>query len=351
MDPSQRWSEQRANEWYSAQPWLVGCNFIPSTAINQLEMWQADTFDLPAIERELDWARGLGFNTVRVFLHYLLWEAEAAPFTSRISTFLSIAASKGIRTLFVLFDDCWHDNARLGPQPAPVPGRHNSGWLQSPGHAVIAAGTALPRLEAYVKGVVSAFAQDPRILGWDLYNEVGNGFLIGQALPREQREAAYAEALKERAARLPRHMELLQLAFEWARAAAPDQPLTAGVWTGDRKLNELLTSNSDIISFHSYANDERLVELIGRLRRHARPILCTEFMARTLGSDFRAQLPIFKRERVGCYNWGLVNGKTQTHIAWTGESHVWFHDILRADGSPYDPEEVAFIRGMTRGNA
>jgi len=68
------WTAKQANDWYAQQPWLVGSNFIPSTAINELEMWQADTFDLPTIDRELGWAQTLGMNTMRVFLHNLLWQ-------------------------------------------------------------------------------------------------------------------------------------------------------------------------------------------------------------------------------------------------------------------------------------
>lgn len=337
--PEARWSPEQANAWYARQPWLVGCNFIPSTAVNQLEMWQAETFDLETIERELGWAEALGFNTVRVFLHDLLWHADATGFAARIDAFLSVARRHRITVLFVLFDDCWNDGATLGPQPAPVPGRHNSRWLQSPGHTVVESGTERDRLEAYVKGVVSAFGSDDRVLAWDLYNEPTNG------LPPPWTQDA--DAQRRRAEALPRHLELLDLAFAWARAARPEQPLTAGLWSPDRELNARLVALSDIVTFHCYDGPERLATLIGRLRRHGRPVICTEYMARTLGSTFRGCLPVFLRERVGCYNWGLVNGRTQTHIAWTGEAEVWFHDILRQDGSPYDAEEVAFIRELT----
>lgn len=344
---SERWTAARANDWYERQPWLVGCNFIPSTAINQLEMWQAETFDAATIDRELALAQSLGFNSVRVFLHDLLWDADADGFAARIEAHLTIADAHGISTMFVLFDDCWHPGAKLGPQPAPVPGRHNSGWLQGPGHDVIARGDALPRLEAYVKGVVERFGDDPRVIAWDIYNEIGNGFLPAQSLPEPERTAAFERALARRAEALPRHLELLDLAFGWARAVQPSQPCTAGLYMPDRAMNERLANASDIISFHCYEPAERLEALIARLRRHERPLICTEYMARTMGSDFRAHLPVYKRERIGCYNWGLVNGKTQTHIAWSGDASQWFHDIFHADGTPYDPDEVAFIRETT----
>ena len=343
-EPDGRWSEARANAWYDGRPWLVGCNFIPSTAINQLEMWQAETFDAATIERELGWAAGLGMNTVRVFLHDLLWDADPDGFARRIDAFLGIAAARGIATLFVLFDDCWHDGAKLGPQPEPVPGRHNSGWLQSPGHRVVADEAMLPRLEAYVRGVVGRFGADDRVLGWDMYNEVTNGFLPDESLPPRERDAARKASAARRERQMPLHLRLLDLSFAWARGVQPAQPLTAGMFLPDRALNERLASLSDVISFHCYEPAARLEELIERLRRHGRPLLCTEYMARTRGSDFRSTLPVFAKEEVACYNWGLVNGKTQTHIAWTGESDVWFHDILHADGTPYDAEEAAFIR-------
>ncbi len=339
-----RWSVERANSWYETQPWLVGCNFLPSTAINQLEMWQGETFDTATIDRELRWAADLGMNSVRVFLHDLLWDAEPDAFAERIDTFLGIAQSHGISTVLVLFDVCWHGGARLGPQPEPVPGRHNSGWLQSPGHTVVADAAALPRLEAYVRGVVGRFGRDPRVLMWDLYNEVTNGFLPGQALAGADREQAYADALQRRAVSMHNHMRLLDLSFEWARSVAPSQPLTAGLFMPDRNLNERLSSLSDVITFHNYESAQRLSALIARLRKHGRPLICTEYMARTRDCDFAAQLPVFKQERVGCYSWGLVNGKSQTHIAWTGESERWFHDILHPDGTPYDPREAALLR-------
>jgi len=342
-----RWPAERAHAWYDAQPWIVGCNYIPATAVNQLEMWQAETFDPVTIERELGWARTLGFNTLRVFLHDLLWAAGPDAFAKRIDAFLAIAARHGIRAMFVLFDDCWHEDAVLGPQPPPVPGRHNSRWLQSPGHSVVADPTALPRLRDYVQGVVRAFADDDRVLMWDLYNEVTNGFLTGLGGGEGERDAAARAAWERRRAQMPHHLRLLDAAFAWAREVAPSQPLSAGLWFPDRDLNARLAALSDVITFHTYESAERSAHLIERLRGHGRPIICTEYMARTQGCDFRSLLPLFKRERVGAINWGLVNGKTQTHIAWTGEDHVWFHDIFHRDGTPYDVAEVDFIRRVT----
>ncbi|MGB9471361.1 MAG: hypothetical protein WBQ59_18585, partial [Candidatus Acidiferrum sp.] len=167
---SARWTEQRANDWYAQEPWLVGSNYIPATAINELEMWQADTFDPQRIDLELGWAESIGLNTMRVFLHDLLWQQDAPGFQKRIDTFLTIANKHHIRILFVLFDSCWDPYPQLGKQRDPRPGVHNSGWVQSPGAAALKDPAQVPRLAAYVKGVVRAFANDPRILGWDVWN-------------------------------------------------------------------------------------------------------------------------------------------------------------------------------------
>ena len=324
---NQRWSQEQAQAWYEQQPWPVGCNFIPSTAINQLEMWQSQTFDPDAIERELGWAAGLSFNTVRVYLHNLIWQADAPGFKSRISTYLEIAERHAISTLFVLFDDCWNDHPQLGPQPQQIPGVHNSGWVRSPGSAFVTDPNYWTVLKEYVTDVIATFAQDDRILMWDMYNEPGNEGMGATSIP------------------------LLKKAFEWARAVAPTQPLTTGVYSDNQELSSVQLEMADIVTFHNYQDTASLTRQIHELKALGRPVICTEYMARTRESRFETHLPIFKREHVGCYNWGLVKGKTQTVYPWgskpgTQEPDVWFHDILREDGTPFSDNEVKFIKSI-----
>jgi hypothetical protein len=325
-----RWSEEKANEWYAKQPWLVGCNFIPSTAINQLEMWQGGTFVFVSIDNELKWASEIGFNTVRVYLHDLAWEADAEGFKKRMGQFLDIASHYHIRPIFVLFDDCWNANPKIGKQPDPKPGIHNSGWLQSPGRDVVNNPKSWSRLELYLKDIIGAFAKDDRILLWDLYNEPGNEGQGNKSLP------------------------LLEKAFQWARRVNPAQPLTAGVWSGNKELNDFQETVSDVITFHNYNNAKNLSEQISRLKKHGRPVICTEWLRRG-NSDVATHLPIFKKERVGCYNWGLVAGKTQTIYPWGSkenapEPRIWFHDLLRKNGKPFDEAEVKLFRKLTAEN-
>lgn len=347
-----RWSEQKANDWYGQQPWLVGSNYIPKSAINELEMWQADTYNPTEIDKELGWAEGLGMNTMRVFLHDLLWQQDAPGFQKRLDEFLTIAARHNIRPLLVLFDSCWDPAPHLGLQHPPIPGIHNSGWVQSPGAKALADPAQVPRLKAYVEGVVGAFAKDNRILGWDVWNEPGSDQT--ENYPRTEMKNDKKVALV--AALLPQ-------VFEWAREVNPTQPLTSGVYEVDTSVDEnqleeiekIQVRESDIITFHNYSWPESFKTEVAWLRRFHRPVLCTEFMARSVGSTFDGVLPIAKQEHVAAINWGLVAGKTQTYYPWESWDHpyirtqppVWFHEVLRPDGTPYRQSEVDSIRQLT----
>jgi hypothetical protein len=323
---------EKAKSWQKKQPWFVGCNFAPSTAINQLEMWQAETFDTATIHHELKLAQSLGFNVIRVYLHNLLWETDASGFKERINSFLDIAKQYEIVTVFVLFDDCWNANPSCGKQPDPKPGVHNSGWMQSPGKDRVLDSTTWGHLREYVQDILKSFKTDKRILMWDLYNEPGN------------------EGLKEQS------LELLKKVFEWAWFVRPQQPLTSASWNGELGvLNEFKRHNSDVITFHNYKNAENLETEIISLLALGRPVICTEYMARTDHSLFETHLPIFKKYNVGAINWGLVAGKTNTIYPWgspegTPEPPVWFHDIFRKDGTPYDEKEVQLIKSITGAN-
>lgn len=323
------WSAEKANAWYQQHKWITGANFIPSTAINQLEMWQAETFDPATIDKELGYAESIGFNTMRVFLHSVAWKADPEGFKKRVDQYLGIADKHHIQTLFVIFDDCWNKEPKPGVQPTPKTGIHNSGWMQDPGQPASADSTLFPGLEKYVKDVMTRFAHDKRILLWDLYNEPGNSGKRETSLP------------------------LLTKVFSWARDVNPDQPVSAGLWDWSfAKLNEFQAANSDVITYHNYdeANaHQRVVELLSIM---GKPLICTEYMARPRNSTFYTVLPMLKKYQVGAINWGFVSGKTNTIYAWDtpmpngGEPVQWFHDIFYKDGKPYRQDEVNLIKKL-----
>ena len=324
-----RWSAARANAWYQAHPWLSGANFIPSTAINQLEMWQAATFDPTTIDRELGYAEGIGFNTMRVFLHSLAWQQDPAGFKKRVGDYLTLADKHHIGTILVFFDDCWNKDPKAGAQPAPKTGIHNSGWVQDPGDPASRDSATFMQLRPYVTDVLTSFAHDKRVLLWDLYNEPGNSGKGVASLP------------------------LLRNVFAWAQAANPDQPLSVGLWNWDfQVLNTYQATHSDVLTYHNYDDapaHQRVVEL---LLTQGRPLICTEYMARPRNSRFATTTPMLKKYHVGAINWGLVAGKTNTKYQWDtplpdgSEPAEWFHEVFRPDGTPYRQDEVDVIKKL-----
>jgi hypothetical protein len=331
------WTKEQANAWYTHWGWLRGSDFIPSTAINQLEMWQAESFDTATINRELGWAESIGMNSMRVYLHHLAWQVDPTGFKDRVNTYLTIADKHHVSTLFVFMDDCWNPEYEAGKQPEPKPGIHNSGWVRDPGPRIFADtahtkldSTQLATLEQYTKDVLTRFKDDKRIVLWDLYNEPGNSNNKNKSLP------------------------LLQKMFQWGREVNPSQPLSSGIWAADLvDLNKYQLANSDVITYHNYDVPAEHKKMIDTLRAYGRPLICTEYMARTRGSLFSTVMPMLKAENIGAYNWGFVAGKSNTIYAWNnpmpkgGEPKLWFHDIFRKDGTPYKKEEVEVIKSLT----
>jgi hypothetical protein len=309
-------------------------------------MFQESTFNIEEIAKEISWAKNIGFNSLRVYLHDLLWE-EKHQFLVRFNDFLDCCQNYEIKPVIVLFDDCHYPFPELGPQPLPVRGIHNSGWKQSPGHKIVTeifklnAKQHLDRLQKYTQELLELYKDDARILMWDLYNEPGQ-FGIGE-----------------------KSFTFLEYVWNWAHEIRPSQPLTSCIdgAIGDSiiLLNKI---KSDIITFHTY-EAEKLEPTIKELRSIGRPLMCTEYMAREYGTTFEFCLPIFKKYNIACYNWGLVAGRSQTNFNWETILHLneqrdqgnliyegdsltepdeWFHDIFRQDGSSFKDEETAFIK-------
>lgn len=325
----QVWSAEKANAWYKEHAWITGANYLPHTAINQLEMWQAATFDSATIDKELGWAHEIGFNTMRVFLHSVAWKQDREGFKNRVATYLAIASRHGIKTMFVFFDDCWNKVPQAGLQPAPKPGVHNSGWVQDPGDPFSKDTSIFPELEQYVKDVMRRFARDKRVLLWDLYNEPGNSGKRDSSMP------------------------LLRKVFQWAREVNPEQPISVGLWAWDfENLNKFQLMNSDIITYHNYEEPQWHQRVIELLKANGKPLICTEYMARTRNSRFSNVLPLLKKQNVGAINWGFVSGKSNTIYAWDtpipdgAQPIEWFHDIFFPDGKPYRQDEVNLIRQL-----
>jgi hypothetical protein len=315
------WPAEKAWEWYNKQPWIVGCSFLPSTAVNNVEMWQAETFDPTTIDRELGLAEDLGFNSVRVFLNYVVWEADPDGLKERFEQFLKIADQHGLRVMPIFFDDCFKPEPKIGKQDEPEPGVHTSQWVQSPGAHRRDNKAYWPKLEQYVKDIVSTFAADRRIVIWELYNEPS------------------------------RSLALMEASFQWARAAKPTQPMTTCIY-GSPDMKKRIPELCDIVAFHGYEGPADMEAMMKEFSAYGRPLICTEWMHRPNNNTFETLMPIFRDRKIGCYNWGLVAGRTQTYLHFKSRRGdpppaVWQHDIFRSDGTPYSADEVALIKQLT----
>jgi hypothetical protein len=346
-----RWTQAQARAWYGKQDWILGANYANASSINQLDMFQAATWNPREIDKELGWAKTFGMNSMRVYLHDLLYKQDPKGFKRRFGELLAIADRHGIRIMPVLFDSCWNPDPKLGPQHPPIPGVHNSGWVQSPSRADLIDPANDAHFRRYVQDMVRTFANDRRILIWDLWNEPdnhGGGSYNDDQLAEEQR----------------RIEQLLPQIFAWARAQKPIQPLSSGVWIGRdwspgaatlTPLQRSQLAESDVITFHNYDWPEQFEARVKQLRGYGRPLICTEWMARSAGSTPDAVLPIAHRENIGMINWGFVRGKIQTHLPWDSwerpytlqQPVAWFHDLLHPDGRPYREREAQIFRSLS----
>lgn len=340
-----RWTTADARDWKDRTGWLIGCNFTPSTAGNQLELWQADTFDIETIDRELGWAAEVfGMNSIRLFLHDLAWLVDPSGFLDRLDQVLDVAAGHGISVMPVLFDGIWDPDPRPGPQRSPRPGIHNSTWLQSPGATIIADRSRWNGLRGYVEGVLERFMDDERVAVWDLWNEPDS--------------PNFAYATRDPARKGALIGELLEMVWDWAAEVDPVAPLTVGVYLfpgrhAERASHVARTAieRSDVVSFHSYEAESGLTAAIDALETHGRPLICTEWMARPRSPV--ELVGVLAEREVGAYNWGLVDGRSQTRFSWKSwvrrdsADAPWFHDLLHPDGRAYDEREVEAFRAVS----
>lgn len=328
------WSKEKAWAWYDRMPWLNGVNYIPANAINYTAMWDKTSFSPDVIDRELQLMEDLGMNCVRVVMQHAVYADDPKYFKKAFGRFLNVAGKHGIMVMPIFFDDCSFgvtNDPVVGRQPEPLEGWYAWAWSPSPGYTMLVDERQHGKLETYVKDVMKTFADDGRILAWDLYNEPTNTYMPERSWP------------------------LLRKVFRWAREVNPSQPVTTCIWKEDADLEAFLTENSDIITFHIYADKEVTRQWMERMAAKGRPVICTEWMNRPRKSMVADIMPMLKENRVGSMLWGLVNGKTQTHLPWGHRpeqgtySGPWQHDLFRGDLTPYDATETELIKSLNTG--
>ena len=354
------WTKEAAWEWYRAQPWIRGCNYMPASCANRVDQWQELGCEerFAEMDRELQVAEDIGFNTLRLLVElqgFGVWLADREGFMARFERALSVMARHKMRAIVVLGNDCMRPK-RVWQLPKPGPqsfdigyhgGRRQSQHGSFPGEigfSQVDDPELKPKFFEMCAELLGKYRDDGRVLFWNLWNEPGNSGR-GEASVAPMREL-----------------------FELAWSIDPVQPLAADLWAGDygcdpggaNKAQRLAGELSDIVSYHCYGDYEAQIRVIRNLRRHyGRPLVNTEWLARILHNDVFSAYPLFYIERVGCTCWGFVAGKYQTFEPWESmwrrmeegapESRdwdltKWFHDLYRPSLRPYDPKEVALIK-------
>ncbi len=355
----QRWSKERAWEWYNSRPWIRGCNFMGSDCANRIDQWQELGFEerFKTADEELALAAKTGFNSIRIILEYIVWKEEHDGFMERLERYIELAHSHGISCMMVFGNDCMPPKTESWKPLKPGVQHYDWGWHG--GRKVSQHGTfntvgyhvldepeiALEHYE-WVREIVTKYKDDERVIMWDVFNEIGNSNRKNLSLP---------------------HMKKF---FEIIREINPIQPLTACLFQYPENFSDFsgylenltdtqqyIVDNSDIITFHSYGSYERNVMIIKTLKKLGRPIVNTEWLARCIGNNVQEMFPLFFLEGIGCYNWGLVAGKYQTYEPWNSvwdqyeqnpnlnwDFTKWFHDLYRPSLHPYDPKEIEIIK-------
>lgn len=349
----EQWSKERAWAWYTARPWIRGCNFMSSDCANRIDQWQAYGFEerFETAKRELALAAETGFNSIRIIPEFFVWEQEHDGFMERFERYIALAHENGISCMIVLGNDCmppkeeFDKRMHLGEQHVDWGfhgGRRVSqhGTFGGAGYSVLDTREGADRFCAFARELVERYKNDERVLMWDVFNEPGNSNRKSLSLP------------------VLRHL------FALIRGIDPIQPLTVGVWSETKhpeKLPEIERfglEHSDIVSFHCYRSYADNVEILHRLKAYGRPIVNTEWLARCIGNTVEEIFPLFFAMGVGCYNWGFVAGKYQTYEPWEGmwdnyakdpahngwDFDKWFHDLYRPSLHPYNPNEIALIK-------
>ena len=348
------WTPKQANEWYNGLPYLAGVNYVPSYAVNAIEVWSDETFDIKTIERELLLLKSINMNVIRIFLNDKVHQHNPDALYSKMQQLLDLCEKHDIYVMFTFFTNGGRPESNLGKQPEPVPGKHNSQWVKSPSLSVLGDDSKWGYLRDYVFGTVSKFADNKRVIAWNVFNEPGN--VSSTHVPGQK-----AMSNDEHVNYLINTKKLMEKSFKWAREANPSQPITAPIWTDDPFISKMFSgaieNNCDVMSYHCYENIVKHYNIINRLKKHGRPIMCTEWLARHSGSTFNPALQFLKANKIASFSFGLKKGRIQTHLAWPwflnsqlkGVNEIWLHDIFDENDNPYCPEECAYIKRILGG--
>ncbi len=346
------WTIEQAWDWQEKVGWLRGCNFIGSDCSSRIDMWQSykNEEHMQTAQRELSLCRDIGFNTVRLIVEFDVWLQERDSFLKILERYIALCARFGLKVMLVLANEaqlCRGEKyvpKTLGEQAYAL-GYHQGRFPLSEEQKALTPYHELERRETrekyleMVREIVDRYRADERVVCWNVYNEPGITIGIERSLP------------------------LIQLLFDTVREIEPVQPLCSDVWYwkdyDHLRPNDALSARlSDVISWHLYQPLAKFVVGYEQLKRLNRPILLTEWLHRINHQSVQEIYPLLYLERINCWCWGFVAGKTQTYEPWDSlwdqydaangnvdyDFKLWQHDLFRPNLRPYDPDEIETIK-------
>lgn len=351
----EKWSKEKAWEWYNQFPWIRGFCYYPSCCVNRIEMWQEYGWDKvkPVIDSELKLAKEWGFNAIRIGGALELYIDQKESYLKHIDEVIEMADKYGIYVMWTFGGDCVvqkqnYSWPKYGPQDFDFgyhSGRANSPHvvMHQPGYNLIDEPEYEEEFYEMIRTIVSKYKDDKRIIVWDIFNEAGNS-LRGMMSYR-----------------------VIKNAFDIARSYNPIQPCASCCWSYDKdrhpfkEIELKMLDMSDIILYHCYENYESSVEVIRFLKeKYDRPMMNTEWLHRIWHNNVEDLFPLFRKEKIGCFSWGWVTGKSQTREPWewlfneydNGKGRdwdftKWQHDLVRPNLRPYDYKEYEIIKRET----
>lgn len=348
----EKWTKERAWEWYNKQPWIRGFCYYPSCCLNMIEMWQEYNWDKvkATMEKEMAIAKEWGFNAVRILTLFDLYLDQPEAHLNHLEEFIQICDKNQIKVMVCIGNDCLVSKSNY-KKPSYGEQEYDLGYhsgkaisphivMNEPGYALADEPEYFDLYLEYVEAIISKYAKDERVLLWDIYNEPGNS----------RRGMMSYKVMEE--------------SFKIARKYDTIQPCAACCWSYNEKdepykeIELKALEMSDVILYHGYMNYKKHKRTVKFLKKtYERPLFNTEWLHRIWHNDVEHFFPYFRKNKIAAFNWGFVRGKSQTNEPWEwlfNEYHLghgkdwdftkWQHDLIRSNLEPYDFKEYEIIK-------
>jgi hypothetical protein len=272
-----------------------GFNYQSAPTIGHAEHWLQ--YSAAETERDLDFAKRLQLNQVRVFIPYRAWAQDKETFRKNLLHLVRAAHQRGIGVMPTL-------------QYAPGVSMNKDRW---------------PESKEYVAGLIATIGNEPGLAFWDVSNEPDCCSLPPTPANRTRMEHAVYMA-------------------KMFHELDPVTPVTIGAAFSDNMIE--MGEAQDVLSFHNYLPTRAAIRAdIAKAKAYAakvgKPLINTEIGCIARANPYDITLEEHMNAKVGWYIWELMI------------THQWgtVHGVFHPDGTIRDPTIVAALFGMFRNRA